>query len=328
MEENYIFNWFPGRSTRKYSVDHLLLPSGVAPCHRNEVVAVQVQCSSPARGHAPARTSIGGLHQDGPRRGNGPLHRRAESRPGGLHDRRHLRDDVHGEQQAGQHLGRGSSLSRSRSTTRAASTTRRRARRTRSSSSRTPSTHTSSARSSGSRPTAASNVTRLETLVTDAGDWLFNAAHALHFALLENRAPVPAGQRDSPRGAAGRGRRLLRRLPDGQRQRRTVGHAVHARRGRPEHGRQRHVRQRRAERRRPRRPPLHHRRGDGCRRGLVDLLGGGDGGGRLPDSHEFRIEGGKIHGVHTITVCADQPMCGFDLSPDMKTELGKPDYGY
>ncbi len=38
--------------------------------------------------------------------------------------------------------------------------------------------------------------------------------------------------------------------------------------------------------------------------GTVDVfLTFGGTGSRLPDSHEFRVEGGKIRYVHTITVC-------------------------
>jgi hypothetical protein len=32
--------------------------------------------------------------------------------------------------------------------------------------------------------------------------------------------------------------------------------------------------------------------------------------GNLPDSHEFRIESGKIRYVHTLTACGGKPNCG------------------
>jgi hypothetical protein len=35
------------------------------------------------------------------------------------------------------------------------------------------------------------------------------------------------------------------------------------------------------------------------------------GEGRLPDSHTFRVENGKIRFIHTATNCGDRPNCGF-----------------
>jgi hypothetical protein len=45
---------------------------------------------------------------------------------------------------------------------------------------------------------------------------------------------------------------------------------------------------------------------------------------RLLDSHEFPVEGGKIVGVHIITVCANDHMCGFELSRRCAALAGGP----
>jgi hypothetical protein len=163
---------------------------------------------------------------------------------------------------------------------------------------------------------------RVETLVTDDGDWLFNAAHTLYYAVRENREAIPKEKRDT--------RAVLQAAADAYFDAFKTGDASAVPWGTPctrvEGG-------------------LNTARNGSCsngvpsgaelvnRRYVVDEAMGTVnafltfGGSKLPDSHEFRIEGGKIVGVHTITVCPDQPMCGFNLSEELKAELRK-DLGY
>jgi hypothetical protein len=174
----------------------------------------------------------------------------------------------------------------------------------------------------GTQQRLASNgsVASVETLVTDAGDWLFNAEHTLYYALREYREPIPANKRDS--------RETMQAAADAYFDAFKTGNGSAVPWGKPctriEGG-------------------LNTAQNGSCANGVpsgVDLVnrryvidqvmgtvstfltfGGGDGGNRLPDSHEFRIEGGKIVGVHTITVCPGTPMCGFDLSDEIKEAL-------
>jgi len=52
--------------------------------------------------------------------------------------------------------------------------------------------------------------------------------------------------------------------------------------------------------------------------GAVDVFLDFGGAGGLPDSHEFRVEGGKIRYVHTMTACS-VPNCGFGAPPGRRT---------
>jgi hypothetical protein len=169
-------------------------------------------------------------------------------------------------------------------------------------------------------------IVRVETLVTDAGDWLFNAAHTLYYALRENRETIAADKRDS--------RETMQAVADAYFNAFKTGNGSAVPWGEPclrvEGG-------------------LNTAKNGSCDNGVpsgVELVnrryvidqamgtvsvfltfGGGENGSKLPDSHEFRIESGKIVGVHTITVCAAAPMCGFNLSDELKAELSR-DLGY
>jgi hypothetical protein len=150
----------------------------------------------------------------------------------------------------------------------------------------------------------------VESLVTDEGDWLFNATHTLHYALRESWEPIPEARRDSRavlQAAADAYLDLFKKGPGSV----DVPWADDCRR--LEGG-------------------LYTAPGDTCNSGVpsgVDLvnrryvidevMGVVDvfltfGAGGLPDSHEFRVEGGKLRFVHTITVCAE-PNCGFGDPP-------------
>jgi len=156
-------------------------------------------------------------------------------------------------------------------------------------------------------------ITKMETLVTDQDDWLFNATHTLHYALQENWEPIPAEKRDSRQtiqAAADAYLDLFKGGPGSV----SVPWAENCRR--LEGG-------------------LYTAPGDTCNSGvpsgvnLVDrryvidevmgtvdvFLAFGSSGGGLPDSHEFRVEGGKLRYVHTITVCWEFN-CGFGDPPE------------
>ncbi|KAK0706248.1 hypothetical protein B0T26DRAFT_743596 [Lasiosphaeria miniovina] len=154
-------------------------------------------------------------------------------------------------------------------------------------------------------------IARVESVVTDAGDWLFNAQHTLHYALLEDWSPIDASKRDSRAVIQAAGDAYLDLFRNG-----TGSVAVPW-----------------ADNCRRLEGGLYTAPGDTCNSGVpsgVDLadrryvidetLGvvdvflrfGGPNG--QPDSHEFRVEGGKIRYVHTITACA-QENCGLGLPP-------------
>ncbi|KAK0742963.1 hypothetical protein B0T18DRAFT_414139 [Schizothecium vesticola] len=160
-------------------------------------------------------------------------------------------------------------------------------------------------------------LTKIDSLVTDKEDWLFNAKHTLHYALQEAWEPIPEGKRDSRaviQAAADAYLNLFKAGPGSV----EVPWADNCRR--LEGG-------------------LYTAPGDTCNTGVpsgIDLVnrryvidevnGAVDvflsfGNGGLPDSHEFKVEGGRIRYVHTITVCAE-PNCGFDPPEQLGRDLG------
>ncbi|KAM7215500.1 hypothetical protein V8F06_009066 [Rhypophila decipiens] len=163
-------------------------------------------------------------------------------------------------------------------------------------------------------------ISKVETLVTDNDDWLFNAQHTLVYALRENWELIPADKRDTRETIQAAADAYLNLFNNGSVQ---VPWADDCKR--LEGG-------------------LYTAPGDTCNSGVpsgVDLVnrryvidetagtvdvflnfGGGPGGSGLPDSHEFRIENGKIKYVHTITVCSE-PNCGFgDLPAILQEDIG------
>ncbi|KAK3343432.1 hypothetical protein B0T25DRAFT_508237 [Lasiosphaeria hispida] len=166
-----------------------------------------------------------------------------------------------------------------------------------------------------------SSITKIETIVTDKDDWLFNAKHTLHYALQEDWEPIPIAKRDTRdtiKAAADSYLDLFKKgtgsvaVPWADNCRRLEG-------------------------------GLYTAPGDTCNSGVpsgVDLanrryiidevlgvvdvflaFGGGLNRTGLPDSHEFRIEGGKIRYVHTITVCAEFN-CGYDPPEQLSLDIG------
>jgi hypothetical protein len=160
-----------------------------------------------------------------------------------------------------------------------------------------------------------SSLTRLESIIADADDWLFNAQHTLHYALLEAWEPIANDNRDSRvaiQAAADAYLDLFRNgsgsveVPWADDCKRLEG-------------------------------GLYTAPGDTCNSGvpsgveLVDrhyvideVMGSIDvfltfGGSKLPDSHQFRVEAGKIRFIHTITACSE-PNCGFGDPPEELSE--------
>lgn len=159
-------------------------------------------------------------------------------------------------------------------------------------------------------------ITKIDSLVTDKDDWLFNAQHTLYYALQENWDVIPEAKRDSRKVIQAAADAYLDLFKKGSGSI-EVPWADNCRR--LEGG-------------------LYTAPGDTCNSGVpsgVDLVNrrylideslgvvsvflnfGGPNG--LPDSHEFRIEGGKIRYVHTITVCAEFN-CGFGDPPAQLSE--------
>ncbi|KAK4444006.1 hypothetical protein QBC34DRAFT_452202 [Podospora aff. communis PSN243] len=161
-------------------------------------------------------------------------------------------------------------------------------------------------------------ISKIDSIVTTTDDWLFNAQHTLYYALRENWLPVPTTlttPRDKIQAA---GDAYLDLFKNG------TG-SVEVPWGTPCH---------RLE------GGLYTAPGDTCNSGVpsgidlkerryvidevlgvvsVFLVFGGSG---LPDSHEFRVEGGRIRYVHTITKCWEKN-CGFGDPPEiLGTEIG------
>lgn len=159
------------------------------------------------------------------------------------------------------------------------------------------------------------SINRLESIIADAEDWLFNAQHTLHYALLEAWEPIANDTRDSReviQAAADAYLDLFRNgtgsidVPWADDCKRLEG-------------------------------GLYTAPGDTCNSGvpsgveLVDrhyvideVMGSVDvfltfGGSKLPDSHQFRVEGGNIRFIHTITACLE-PNCGLGDPPGELSE--------
>jgi len=158
-------------------------------------------------------------------------------------------------------------------------------------------------------------ISELETLVTDADDWLFNADNYLKFSPTENWSPIPAASRDSRQTLIGAANAYFDvfddnsvKVPWGTPCNRLEG-GIRTGRGQPE---------------------------DSCnvgvpsgmkltnRRFIADPETGAVVGfirwpSSVPDSHLFRVEAGKLRFVHSLTVCT-VPNCGFPVRPPAATK--------
>ena len=160
----------------------------------------------------------------------------------------------------------------------------------------------------------------IEVIVTDAGDWLFNATNTLKYSKAENWDEIPAAERDSRETLLAAANAYLDlfndknvQVPWGTPCARLEG-GLYTGKGAPGVA-----------------TPQ-----DSCnvgvpsgvklvnRKYVVDESLGAVavfltfGQNELPDIHTFRIEKGKIRYVHTITMCKS-PNCGFPLPDQLKT---------
>ncbi|KAF2191886.1 hypothetical protein K469DRAFT_555905 [Zopfia rhizophila CBS 207.26] len=161
-----------------------------------------------------------------------------------------------------------------------------------------------------------SKITKIESLVTDEGDWLFNATGYAYYNSLENWEPIPEGQRDSRAVIKAAGDAYFDRfanenvsVPYGTPCARLEGGAYTGGRnlsantcnlGLPSTI---HV--------------VNRRYVIDEVMGAVDMYLGFPGLDRAsrdptPDSHLFRVEKGKIRYIHTLSTCEGHPGCGLN----------------
>ncbi|KAK4161171.1 hypothetical protein QBC43DRAFT_358245 [Cladorrhinum sp. PSN259] len=157
------------------------------------------------------------------------------------------------------------------------------------------------------------SITKIDRIHTTPGDWLFNATGTLYYALGEDWSEIPPAQRDTRetiKAAADAYFDIFKdasvNVPWGTPCRRLEG-GVYSGRGLPT---------------------------DSCNVGVIQsydmpnrryvidesvgvasLLLEFGSIGNAPDSHLFRLEGGKLRKIHTMTFCEKKPNCGYTLPP-------------
>ena len=177
----------------------------------------------------------------------------------------------------------------------------------------------------GSPGSGAGTIAGFDVIVTDQGDWQFDAGKTLYSAQREDWTDIPEGQRNTReelRAAADAYLDLFKdksvQVPWGTPCTRLEG-SVYTGRGTAE---------------------------DSCNVGVPDNIEMADrryvidpvvgavavflrmGQNRRPDAHVFRIEDGKIRFIHTVTNCGEDENCGFgpfkamiERNPDMWPKL-------
>jgi hypothetical protein len=180
-------------------------------------------------------------------------------------------------------------------------------------------------RGTGSPGSPPGTVSGFDVIVTDQGDWLFDAGKTLYYAQREDWSEIPEAQRNTReelKAAADAYLDLFKdksvQVPWGTPCARLEG-SVYTGKGQPT---------------------------DNCnvgvpeniemaeRRYIIDPVVGAVavflkmGPGQRPDAHVFRIEDGKIRYIHTITNCGTDENCGFGRfkellarNPDMQPNL-------
>jgi hypothetical protein len=158
---------------------------------------------------------------------------------------------------------------------------------------------------------ANKKIAELETLVTDADDWLFNADNYLKYSPAENWNPIPAASRDSRQALIAAATAYFDvmddnsvKVPWGTPCNRLEG-GIRTGRGLPDDSCNVGV---------PSGMKLTNRRfiADPELGAVVGFIRWPSG---VPDSHLFRVENGKLRFVHSLTVCTVQPNCGFPARP-------------
>ncbi|OAA58447.1 hypothetical protein SPI_06520 [Niveomyces insectorum RCEF 264] len=184
---------------------------------------------------------------------------------------------------------------------------------------RTADTSTAGRNATGS---AEPLIVKIDRIVTTTGDWLFNATRTLHYALLEDWAPIqPASRRDNRttlKAAADAYFGMLanhsRPVPWGHPCTRLEG-GSYTGRGLANDTCDVGI-------------PTNSTMQAPNRRYVIDETVGAvsmllefGGINNAPDSHEFRILDGRLRRVHTMTFCAEKPNCGVQWPEE-------PDPGY
>jgi len=169
-------------------------------------------------------------------------------------------------------------------------------------------------RGTGSPGSPPGTVSGFDVIVTDQDDWLFDAGKTLYYAQREDWSEIPEAQRNTRQelqAAADAYLNLFKdksaQVPWGTPCTRLEG-SVYTGRGQPS---------------------------DSCnvgvpenidmaeRRYIIDPVVGAVavflkmGASQRPDAHVFRIEGGKIRYIHTVTNCGTDENCGFGSFKDM-----------
>ncbi|KAH9903839.1 hypothetical protein F4778DRAFT_101695 [Xylariomycetidae sp. FL2044] len=161
-------------------------------------------------------------------------------------------------------------------------------------------------------------ISRIDSIITTAGDLYFNASHTLHYALLEDWSPVagPDSGRDVVRAAADAYYAVFSdnttRVPWGVPCRRLEGGAYMAA-GLANDTCDAGL------------PPFSVQMPN--RRYVVDESIGAVNilshfGILGPDSHEFRVEGGRLKYIHAITACDEKPGCNAPPFPGLDDDVG------
>ena len=158
----------------------------------------------------------------------------------------------------------------------------------------------------------------MNTVVTDEGDWLFDAAKTYEYARRENWDTIPEDRRDTREELIAAADAYLdlfndktAQVPWGTPCARLEG-GIYTGRGTPEDTCNVGV---------PEGVELVEREYivDETKGAVAVMLrfGGPDG---LPDAHTFRVEDGKIRYIHTVTNCGDEVNCGFPPLEEMLKE--------
>lgn len=154
---------------------------------------------------------------------------------------------------------------------------------------------------------ATSKVNQIDSIVTSKGDWLFNVTGTYYWASREAWTPIPAEKRDTREAIKAAGDAYCDifsdksvKVPWGQPCARLEGGAYTGKGQASD----------KCDVGIPNGPKLVNRQYVIDEEyGTVDIImdfagtAGNVGAGGLPDSHEFRLEGGKLRFVHTMTSC-------------------------
>jgi hypothetical protein len=146
------------------------------------------------------------------------------------------------------------------------------------------------------------NITKIESIITHKGDWAFNATAALTYATPENWGTIPVEKRDSRatiQAAADAYLDLFNNatvvVPWGNPCARLEG-GMYLNTGSCNVGVPSGI------------PMTNRRYVIDETVGTVDVMLMLDGAGGMPDSHEYRVEGGKLRYVHTMSVNVTKPV--------------------